>query len=508
MRTTSGIKTWGRPWFLRKGNNTPYTHLLMDWGCLHIPNNQVGGFFKKLAKDIDNKVRNYVIETRTPIFKFHMDLDIYDIKETEWITIQEWIKDLQKILKEFFPTLENEKLCAIVCTTDIKQGELKFNQVLTKVGVHIIWPNVFVDQKIALQLRKGFIQFFENKYGKRPKFNIWEDVFDKCIYEGNGLRMVGCSKMNRCKKCCKGNNNQGICPDNVCNGFGQIHVGRIYKVRDVFDGTGGSVPFVINELQTNTLKMIKTTSIRTDKQFPSKMEEPKWFDPQFFEHNDQLFKRGNTKKLYNKQTTQLTMEDARGVRSLKLHEKTTLSSEDLRAQKILWWFKQTKFPDEHIIPEVFRNIQISGIFLCKGKKSAYYILRTNCSFCLNYGQEHASNTIYFIINQFGLYQKCFCRCDTTQGRKHGRCLEFRSAPVLVPQDLMLVLFPNLYKKYKSVAGTTLNPNPKNQIKENRSVPKRKIDILYDLMGHELENVFQKISSKSQSKYEKKFKSKR
>ena len=225
-----------------------------------------------------------------------MDLDVYDVKETDLNTIQEWIQDLQKILAEFFPTLENEKLCAIVCTTDIKQGELKFDQVLTKVGVHIIWTNVFVDQKIALQLRKGFIQFFENKYGKRPKFNIWEDVFDKCVYEGNGLRMVGCSKMNRCKKCCKPSSNQGICPENKCNGIGQIHVGRIFKVRDVLDGTGGSVPFVVNELQTNTLKMIKTTSIRTDEKFPCKMKEPKWFDPQFFEHNDKLFKRVNTKK--------------------------------------------------------------------------------------------------------------------------------------------------------------------------------------------------------------------
>ena len=65
-------------------------------------------------------------------------------------------------------------------------------------------------------------------------------------------------------------------------------------------------------------------------------------------------------------------------------------------------------------------------------------VKLRSSFCLNLGREHLSNTVYLEIDGRSrlCYQKCFCRCDTVEGRlgraadgRAVRCRDFRSAPV-------------------------------------------------------------------------------
>jgi hypothetical protein len=70
----------------------------------------------------------------------------------------------------------------------------------------------------------------------------------------------------------------------------------------------------------------------------------------------------------------------------------------------------------------------------------YYLVNINGNYCQNIKGEHKTNGVYFVIGQTGLRQKCFCRCDTTAGRINGKCSDFKSETVMLPDDVAELLF--------------------------------------------------------------------
>lgn len=76
----------------------------------------------------------------------------------------------------------------------------------------------------------------------------------------------------------------------------------------------------------------------------------------------------------------------------------------------------------------------SDIAITSVKKYMHcYVLYTNSKYCTNIGREHNSRTVYFVVNNMKVYQKCFCRCcDKT-------CSSYRSASVDVPFNVHLQL---------------------------------------------------------------------
>ena len=73
------------------------------------------------------------------------------------------------------------------------------------------------------------------------------------------------------------------------------------------------------------------------------------------------------------------------------------------------------------------------------------------TYCMNKGDEHNSNSVYFIITQEYCYQKCFSR--KPEVRAGGTtCAEYRSGGVRVPVWVSSVLFPgNCDNKEKALA---------------------------------------------------------
>lgn len=46
---------------------------------------------------------------------------------------------------------------------------------------------------------------------------------------------------------------------------------------------------------------------------------------------------------------------------------------------------------------------------------------------MNYGRDHRSARVYFVVLKSGVSQRCWCKCDTTEHRDSGkRCREFES----------------------------------------------------------------------------------
>eukprot|EP00741_Cyanophora_paradoxa_P003184 tig00000681_g3093.t1 len=78
-----------------------------------------------------------------------------------------------------------------------------------------------------------------------------------------------------------------------------------------------------------------------------------------------------------------------------------------------------------------------------GKKRSY-TARSTSRWCENLTKqppEHNNNNVYFVIGVSGARQLCYCRCDTTEGRREGKCSEFKSRPRLMDGGLYSLLFP-------------------------------------------------------------------
>jgi hypothetical protein len=72
------------------------------------------------------------------------------------------------------------------------------------------------------------------------------------------------------------------------------------------------------------------------------------------------------------------------------------------------------------IPESYMPFQITSV----SKIDDAYVISTTSRYCANLGRCHRSNHVYFLASTRGIFQKCYCTCDTTEGRKHGKCESF------------------------------------------------------------------------------------
>lgn len=74
------------------------------------------------------------------------------------------------------------------------------------------------------------------------------------------------------------------------------------------------------------------------------------------------------------------------------------------------------------------------------KMEACFLLRSSSRYCLNLGRAHNSCGIYWVLTLKGVRQGCYCRCETTEGRKWGLCKDFRSDTWPVPDEVLKAFF--------------------------------------------------------------------
>jgi hypothetical protein len=367
--------------FLYKDDKRKYTHLCLDGGRLCVPQNLHEEFIRVYSEGIDNKERYYVCEVPTEVCRMYCDLDIIEEEVFPLEKIQEIVKVISSIVKFYY----DKEFNIIVCTTTPKNVTRDKTKMI-KTGVHLIWENLFVSRKNALNLSKQFILALIGKFGERPDYNKWDDVVDEHVYSENSasLRMVGSGKATKKKKTNKETNETELV---------LVDEKRVYMPVWCY---GESCSFLDNR------DKIKKCTIRV---FESETE---WIDsiPQFIPQ----------------------------VKSKKSKEGDTVFSEDPIFQKVEKFIRS-------IIPEWDRPMR----FLKKQGKF-YSVKLDGAMFCLNKNGEHNSCGIFFQILEDGLVQRCFCRCKTTEGRSHGLCSEFKSKYFNLPFELKTLLFPKKKKR--------------------------------------------------------------
>lgn len=234
----------------------------------------------------------------------------------------------------------------------------------TKSGVHLHWPDVVVNKMTAMAMRNHIVNHLMFEIPGYP----WDKIIDIAVYKGSGLRLPWSWKKVTCSKC-----NGNGCP--VCSGTGKVDEGAYVPLWSVNQGR-------FTELGDPTVEIFKKCSIRSNVKENFVLEEDvKVIKPK---------KEGGFS----------SDETSQSVGNTELN---------LEIQN---------FVQQNMGGHMFAKIK--NVF----KHKDHFLVKTDSRYCENIGRTHNSNHVWFLVKGDRIAQRCFCRCETTEGRKYGFCKDF------------------------------------------------------------------------------------
>jgi len=355
------LKSTGK--MVTDSNKQTITHFMFDGGKLDISEDHEM-FQIMYSKYI--KYKNCIVERKTEFFKFFVD---FDILSEEIINLEDYVILIQNTLSNLY---KNNSLICIVTGADKNKEIIKNGTIYFKQGFHLHWPDIIVDKATSLAIRKNLIVNLRNVFGKNEKhYDSWEKIIDRCVYENNGLRLVGSDKCT----ISDGNKN---------------YEERIYILIDVYTGDKRD-EVLFDFYNKDTFQLVKNTSIRSD--YKSITEAPGLVEYVEIEESTES-KCGNLITLSKNSREYKAIE-----KFFRLHA-VGYRVEDIRA--------------------------ISQV-----KDKCMYLINSKSKYCQNKQDFHSNNHIYFKLSPSGLCQKCMSENHGI----YGPCREFQSTCVPITASL-------------------------------------------------------------------------
>ena len=174
-----------RGWYC--GPEQSPTHLLLDGGKLHVPDDAAGEFLNAyataLVRDAGHPRRPCIVEVRTPLFKLFLDLDARSSDMNFWTlaALTTLGAAIDATVRECF--LADEECLVTVCGAPAKALA---DDGLFKVGLHVHLPDIVVTPTTALAFRAKLLERLEGWHGL---VDSWDKTVDSAVYRSSGLRM-------------------------------------------------------------------------------------------------------------------------------------------------------------------------------------------------------------------------------------------------------------------------------------------------------------------------------
>jgi hypothetical protein len=438
-----------------------WTHLIMSGesnGGFAIPLQPeiYDRFLYHYVLDLNQHKVHYVSERRTPdVFKLHFDFDIKRQAAMTLADVVQLIKDLDETVAMFYPTTTSltrfDMVVCAVCLTG-------------KSGIHVTFPHLYVNALQAIEIRNTLVQRLLIKYGDmQPIQNSWEDIVDASIYAHNGLRMVGSHKPAPCNACggAKKRDKATLCKE--CLNFGKQDVGRDYRpwfywaehrihedLTRRFHGNLNEV-ITIHGQKRRLIEMCCTVAFVHEPSSDFEFRGSGVLTMVSDHKNSSSITSSQTKRKPvlstspQKQYKPLTQidgssnlilaEDYAGMQKVRRKEFVDINAEGCIALQ--------NFMQSSAFPDFWRQLIIRDVYT--NPNNTYYVVNVkgeNSRLCLNYqSQSHNSNSIYFYVTVQGMFQRCYCRCQTTFNRMYGKCADFKSQVMPLPNEIISILFP-------------------------------------------------------------------
>ena len=423
--------------YQRKGDERKETHYLLDGGKLVVPIDQEAEFLRRYAAFIHQGGRAFVVSRRSyPVFCMFFDFDVHvtDIQPAEWFeAIAKYVLSAVKEMME-----ASEDLYLLLCATDVKRTT-KAGVECVKHGIHIHIPLLHVTKATAQVLRTAVVQKLANNLGERAcpaGPTTWAEDVDAAVFEGNGLRILFSRKLITCPTC-KNRSRDGC---GTCLGEGRTDEGRAYtpliKIDENFRTHALTGACALEMLRETSIRSARTTESHAQRSTP----------PCWLEMPDLLVAPAKKSRRAAKSFNDVghLQEGVADVES-SLRDKADLTEEQLSSIR-KWIAKEVR---NGRLPKAYSGVDVKGFTFSVFGSRCMAFVRLASSYCANIGREHATNTVYLEFDGRSqlCYCKCFCRCDTVEGRlsrnsagRPVRCKEYRSTPNSAA-ELQTVLFP-------------------------------------------------------------------
>jgi len=375
-----------KEWCKEQGfcNTNSLSHVLMDGGVLSVPFDRLDDFYEMCVKCIKAGEPIFVVEQKTEVYNFFVDIDY---KDEEALNLNE-IKNISKVICDKIKSLGGKE-CIVSVAEPKKVGNLM------KTGIHYNWLGLVVDQEGALALRDHIIATLKLVYGAQD----WNDIVDIAVYgslekqtKGSGFRMPWSHKKGKHEDCqgrgCVSCNQTGKCTQT--------------PYLPVFMYNDGPLNLLQEISQEPTVDMLKRTTVRTICDIPTRVKP-------ILVKNQKLLKEGGFTK--NQTKNEVCHSE------LEAHLETFIR----------------QYMDGQ------STARITKLF--KHKNS--YLVSTSSKYCENLEREHNSNHIWFYISGNNIMQKCFCDCDTNRGRRSGFCKDFSGRKHILSDKITRLLYPPL-----------------------------------------------------------------
>ena len=373
-----------KEWCAAQGfmTSTNLSHVLMDGGVLSVPYDRLNEFYDTYVNCVKNREHIFVVEQKTDIYNFFLDIDY---KDSEALSL-EHIERIVKIICEKVNSLGGGD-----CLISISKPKMSGGQV--KSGVHLNWPNFPVDQKNAVFLRRHIINTLMKLYPTED----WEKIIDNSVYgnpdkgtKGSGFRMPWSHKKGKHADCdghgcivCK---NSGKLTEVAYLPIFMYRCEGPFKIMERLDHVEPSVSILL--AATIRTECRESRTIETPENTPKKKEG--------------FFSRDQTKNEF--------------------------ASPEMSALLETYIRANMKGQDQARIGKIFKD-----------EKGGAYFVSTDSSYCENVGGKHSSNHVWFLITDVKISQKCFCRCEIL--RKKGFCKDFTGREHELSPSIVKLLYP-------------------------------------------------------------------
>lgn len=346
-----------RQWHRASAACQTITNVLMDGalgGSLYVPSSAYDSeFLLACAKDLDAGMPLYVIERRSaPTFRWHADLDCVSASELGE-------SDFDALVTRALTLLPAKGAPVLVFRAPAKErpdGKVK-------TGIHLNAPTILVTVGEAIALREAIVRALEAS--PLSMDNGWEDVVDRAVYEGAGLRLPGMHKIEPCRACPPAG--AGRCA--LCNGTRRVPSDRRYALHSVRTTSGGRLPEWEEKLRRNTCLMLRYASTR------------------------HLLQRSGEAPTASKPAAEV-------ARKRKLSSETRggatvpeMTLDQLAPASALGRHAMLRVVSVHR-SETTLTLKVAG---------------PAERWCGNVQREHGSSSVYFVVAHTQLQQRCFCR---------------------------------------------------------------------------------------------------
>lgn len=358
-------------------NSTNLSHVLMDGGKLSVPFDRLNDFYEKYIEVIKKGEKLFVVEQKTPVYNFFIDIDY---KNEESLPMDD-IKSICKIICDKVKRHGGKK-CFISVSPPKKCG------LLVKTGVHLNWPNFVVDQSSAIALREHVLVALSKAKSKMD----WNEIIDSSVYgdlhrktKGSGFRMTWSYKKAK-HEACEG------------RGCSECENGKVNQLSylPVFEYTPEPLSTIIRVDQAPDLEILKMSAVRTD------APQNAFIQPPSAPIREGAFTDEETKD--------------------------EVQDEALKSDIETFVRKNMEGQSGSYINKVFKH-------------KSMFLVATTSNYCENLKRDHNSNHIWFIISGKLILQKCFCKCETLRGRREGFCKDFCGRRHELPHSIIDRLYP-------------------------------------------------------------------